>query len=90
MSRWLIHRRVTHFGTQPISAWEFLTQSEKVPTRKIQFTVLYRGRQSGRAARARFFGLWARAGHRRARAEGRRAGFFGPARFEPDFFILKI
>ena len=32
-------------------------------------------------------GLRARAGHRRARAEGRRAGFFGPARFEPDFSI---
>ena len=33
-------------------------------------------------------GLRARAGHRRAgraRAEGRRAGFFGSARFEPDF-----
>ena len=37
-------------------------------------------------------GLRSRAGHRRAgraRAEGRRAGFFGPARFEPDFFCIR-
>ena len=46
----------------------------------------------GRAAEARFFGLRARAGHRRAgraRAVGRRAGFFGLARFEPDFFFYQ-